>query len=206
MNNCSLPNCYPASYDINESFDDVPQLISNLQMNEVNLPKEIETYRLAATLSSDNASKCGLSSNEKSMLFKENIDYSQTAQEIESLTNSFKFRPLQRGDAKESANALLHKCPNGYKDVKMGAACQSENDFFFKDGYMDENFENELNTPTTKRNLHHFVKDEGRYVFDEGRYIFNKGKHKISNTYLYIGSGIIILIIILIILVIKKNY
>jgi hypothetical protein len=233
MNNCALPNCYPASYDINEGFDDVPAPINN--RNEVQNvdPKELArtyaNYGLASSHSaqkSADAPRCGIPGKQDPRLFEEDQEagpeenkfYSSWVNFSEKnlpgpalepslvLTQGTAFHnypqtapPLQRGDAKASAKALLQKCPDGYNDVKMGSACQSKDDFFFKDGYMNENFENAKPTPTTKRHSVAEEKDWKRRSFSED----GEKKHKhtlipgIPNIYLYIGIGIFLILILI---------
>ena len=212
MNNCALPNCYPASYDINEGFDDVPAPINN--MNEVQnvdpreLARTYANYGLASSHSAEksaNASRCDIPGKQDPRLFEEDLDAGPALEPSLVLTQGKAFQdypqtapPLQRGDAKASAKALLQKCPEGYNDVKMGSACQSKDDFFFKDGYMNENFENTKSTPTTKRHSVSEEKDWKRRSFAEGGENEREHKHTlipgIPNIYLYIG---IILIFIL---------
>ena len=169
MNNCALPNCYPVSYDINEDFDDVPAPIDNINIKNYNtdLRKKFTDYRLASSYSAEksaNAPRYGIPGKQDPRLFEQDLDAGPALEPSLVLTQGTPFHnypqtapPLQRGDAKESAKALLQKCPDGYNDVKMGSACQSKDDFFFKDGYMNENFENAKPVPTTKR---HSVAEE----------------------------------------------
>ena len=210
MNNCALPNCYPASYDINEGFDDVPAPINNINEVQNVDPRELArtyaNYGLASSHSAEksaNASRCDIPGKQDPRLFEEDLDAGPALEPSLVLTQGKAFQdypqtapPLQRGDAKASAKVLLQKCPEGYNDVKMGSACQSKNDFFFKDGYMNENFENAKPTSTTKRHSVSEEKDWKRRSHSEE----DEREHKhtlipgIPDIYLYIG---IILIFIL---------
>lgn len=214
MNNCALPNCYPASYDINEGFDDVPAPINN--MNEVQnvdpreLARTYANYGLASSHSAEksaDAPRCGIPGKQDYRLFEEDQEAGPALEPSLVLTQGNAFQdypqtapPLQRGDAKASAKALLQKCPEGYNDVKMGSACQSKDDFFFKDGYMNENFENTKPTPTTKRHIRGEEKDWKSRSFAEGGE--KERKHErtlipgIPNIYLYIGIGVFFILIL----------
>ena len=87
----------------------------------------------------------------------------------------------------------------------MGSACQSKDDFFFKDGYMNENFENAKSTPTTKRHSQSEEKNWESRSFSESKEKENRLISGISNIYLYIGIGLI-LILILILIFIYYNF
>jgi len=211
MNNCSLPNCYPASYDINEGFDDVPAPIDYMKEVQNVDPRELArtyaNYGLASSHSAEksaDAPRCGIPAKQHPMLFEQDQEAGPTLEPSLVLTQGNAFQdypqtapPLQRGDAKESAKVLLQKCPDGYNDVKMGSACQSKDDFFFKDGYMNENFENTKSTPTTKRHSVAEEKNWKRRSHSEGE----EKEHKhtlipgIPNIYLYIGIGIVLILI-----------
>lgn len=208
MNNCALPDCYPASYDINEDFDDVPAPIDNISFENHNtdLRKKFTDYKLASSYSAEksaNAPRCDIPGQQDPRLFEQDQDAGPALEPSLVLTQGNPFHnypqtapPLQRGDAKESAKVLLQKCPDGYNDVKMGSACQSKDDFFFKDRYMNENFENAKSTPTTKRHSFAEEKDWKRHSRSEEE---KKHKHTlipgISNIYLYIGIGLILILI-----------
>jgi hypothetical protein len=169
------------------------------------LARTYANYGLASSHSAEksaDAPRCGIPGKQDPRLFEEDQEAGPTLEGSLVLTQGKAFQdypqtapPLQRGDAKASAKALLQKCPDGYKDVKMGSACQSKDDFFFKDGYMNENFENAKSTPTTKRHSVAEEKDWKRYSLEE------KPKHTlipgISNIYLYIGIGIILILILI---------
>jgi len=207
MDNCALPNCYPASYDINEDFDDVPAPIENISFKNHNtdLKKIFTDYRLASSYSAEksaNSPRCDIPGKQDPRLFEQDQDAGPALEASLVLNQGNAFEnypqtapPLQRGDAKESANALLQKCPDGYKDVKMGSACQSKDDFFFKDGYMNENFENSMPVITTKRHSYTEEKDWKTRGYSEDK----DNKHKlilgIPNMYLYIGISIILILI-----------
>ena len=223
MNNCALPNCYPVSYDINEGFNDVPAPIDYMKEVQNVDPRELArtyaNYELASSYSAEksaNAPRCDIPGKQDPRLFEEDQDAGPALEPSLVLTQGTAFHtypqtapPLQRGDAKASAKALLQKCPDGYKDVKMGSACQSKNDFFFKDGYMNENFENAKPTPTTKRHSVAEEKDWKLRIHPEEK----EKKHEntlipgIPNIYLYIGFGFgIILILILFFIYRSLNY
>jgi hypothetical protein len=151
MDNCTLPNCYPASYDINEGFEDV---FLNLEPQSYILSDKNKDYKDASAFSAEKAAKaqsCRMLNNKNKNLIEQDSDnYDNVSGKLEwenledNAIQSYPDTapPLQRGNAKESADVLLKKCPLGYKDVKMGSACLSKDDFFFKDGYIDEGFEN----------------------------------------------------------------
>ena len=210
MNNCSLPNCYPASYDINEGFDDVPAPIDYMKEVQNVDPRELArtyaNYGLASSHSAEksaDAPRCGIPAKQHPMLFEQDQDAGPALEPSLVLTQGNAFQdypqtapPLQRGNARESANALLQKCPDGYKDVKMGSACQSKDDFFFKDGYMNENFENAKSTPTTKRHSIAEEKNWKRRSFSEDKEKEHRLISGIPNIYLYIGIGIFLILIL----------
>jgi len=208
MNNCALPNCYPVSYDINEDFDDVPAPIDYIKEVQNVDPRELArkyaNYGLASSHSakkSADAPRCGIPAKQNPMLFEQDQDAGPALEPSLVLTQGKAFQdypqtapPLQRGAAKESAKVLLQKCPDGYNDVKMGSACQSKDDFFFKDGYMNENFENAKSVPTTKRHSVAEEKDWKRHsgVKEEKKHTLIPG---IPNIYLYIGIIFILILI-----------
>ena len=166
MNNCALPNCYPASYDINEGFEDV---FLSLEPQSVIQSGKIQDYKDVLALSGEKAAKAQINrmsnNKNKNLIDQDSDNYNNVSGKLEwenlegNAIESYPDTapPLQRGNAKESADVLLQKCPIGYKDVKMGSACLSKDDFFFKDGYIDENFENTV-VVNQINNIYLFIK------------------------------------------------